>query len=155
MAPHPQRGPSRRGRPGRLLGVTTAVLIAGACGSGKGDGPTSGDPGTTTTAASARPDFRAADVQVRALDIDFRPRAYRARAGEVTIGYVNEGEIFHTLALDAPGGGGVEGWDRLEVPEHGDVAVGTVALDPGEYVLFCDVAGHRGAGMEAVLTVEA
>ncbi|HEV3364625.1 MAG TPA: hypothetical protein VG795_10915 [Acidimicrobiia bacterium] len=39
------------------------------------------------------------------------------------------------------------------MPARGDVDTGTVALKPGKYILYCDVAGHRQAGMEAPLTV--
>jgi uncharacterized cupredoxin-like copper-binding protein len=53
----------------------------------------------------------------------------------------------HTLAIE-----GVKGF-KLEVPRPGDIDTGSVRLEPGSYTLFCDVPGHRQAGMEAPLTV--
>lgn len=120
-----------------------AVLLA-ACGGGD-DTDVAGMQETTTSAASV-PD---ADVTVTAVDIDFPSTEFRARAGEITIAYVNEGRIRHTLVLE-----GVEGWQKLEVPTAGDVDSGTISLEPAQYTLFCDVPGHRAAGMEGTLTVE-
>lgn len=131
------------------------AVVTGAC-SDDGE-PASGatDTSESTAPPAADPDFLAADVQVRAEDITFPQRAYDAAPGEIAIGYVNEGAIYHTLALEDGGGDGVEGWSRLEVRKRGDVAVGTITLESGEYVLYCDVPGHRGNGMEAALTVTA
>lgn len=89
-----------------------------------------------------------ADVTVTAVDIDFPTTEFTASAGEITIEYVNEGEIRHTLVIE-----GVDAWDTLTVNSNGDTATGTVELEAGEYTLFCDVPGHRGAGMEGTLTV--
>lgn len=129
--------------------VVTALALA-AC-SGDGGNPTAISPSTTPAAAS--PAFARADVQVRAEDIDFPQRRFTTAPGEVTIGYVNEGRIFHTLVIEA-GGDLLGEFSRLEVTKTGDVAVGTVRLDRGEYVLYCDVPGHRANGMEATLVVE-
>jgi uncharacterized cupredoxin-like copper-binding protein len=57
---------------------------------------------------------------------------------------VNDGTVAHTLLVK-----GVSGF-KLEV---GDEDEGTVELEPGEYTLYCDVAGHEAAGMVATLTV--
>lgn len=91
---------------------------------------------------------------MRAEDINFPQKSFTATAGEVTVGYVNEGDILHTLALETAGGDDVGGWERLEVGENGDVHVGMITLSPGGYVLYCDVPGHRQSGMEATLTVD-
>ena len=43
---------------------------------------------------------------------------------------------------------------KLEVSRGGDTDDGTIELEAGDYVFYCDVPGHRAAGMEGTLTVE-
>lgn len=120
------------------IALAAALALGGlACGSdGAGDGsPASGVPADGE------------GVTVAAEDITFPEGTYSAEPGPVDITYRNEGSIQHTLVIED-----VEGF-KLEVAAHGDVDEGIVDLGPGEYTLYCDVAGHREAGMEAVLDV--
>lgn len=71
-------------------------------------------------------------------------------AGDVTIGYVNEDSVRHTLIL-AKDGTKVPNF-KLEVVKDGDVDSGTVALEAGTYQVICDVPGH--SAMVAELVVE-
>ena len=86
-------------------------------------------------------------VTVVAEDISFSESTYRAEAGSVAIAYRNDGSIEHTLVIE-----GVDGF-KLDVPANGDVDEGSVDLQTGEYTIYCDVPGHRDAGMEAILEV--
>ncbi len=142
----------------RLLALLAVALFTlAACGGdddgdvAAGDGDTEDTTETTeSTGADGDGDGASdADVSVIAEDIDFPQKQFEAPAGEVTIAYENQGQIRHTLVIED-----VEGWEKLEVDESGAVASGSIDLEPGEYTLFCDVSGHREAGMEATLTVE-
>jgi plastocyanin len=86
-------------------------------------------------------------VEVVARDIEFGESEYGTPAGEVQLRYVNEGSIAHTLLIDD-----VDGF-KLEVTGNGDEDQGSVDLEAGTYTLYCDVPGHREAGMEATLVV--
>ncbi len=163
-------GQSRRlSRSARLVAVlAAAVLVFAACGSdddGDSDAVDAGDTpaaedGTDTGTDEGAEDgaeddaeddaepAEDADVTVIAEDIDFPNKEFTASAGELTIGYVNDGSIRHTLVIE-----GVDAWETLTVSSNGDTASGSVELEAGEYTLFCDVPGHRGAGMEGTLTV--
>lgn len=166
-------GQSRRlSRSARLVAVlAAAVLVFAACGAdddGDSDAVDAGDTpaaedgtgtgtGTDEGAEDDAEDDGAeddaepaadADVTVVAEDIDFPNKEFTASAGELTIGYVNDGSIRHTLVIE-----GVDAWETLVVSSNGDTASGSVDLEAGEYTLFCDVPGHRGAGMEGTLTV--
>ena len=66
--------------------------------------------------------------------------------------YVQEGSLPHSLLIEASDGGDVDRFE-LEVGEV-DADSGTVDLPAGDYVIYCDVPGHRDAGMEAELHVE-
>ena len=89
-----------------------------------------------------------ADVVVVAKDISFPQKQFTADAGPVDIAYRDDGHIPHTLKIE-----GVDDFE-LRVNSHGDVDEETVDLAPGEYTIYCDVTGHRAAGMEGTLTVK-
>ena len=119
--------------------IRSAVVVAfiavalGACGGGSStSGPLSG-----------------ADVTVHAKDtLRFDKSEYTAKAGNIRIGYVNDGSLTHTLLID-----GHPEFAKLEVTKKGQSQIGTVQLPPGTYQIYCDVPGHRAAGMQANLVV--
>jgi plastocyanin len=117
------------------LAAAAAIVVAG-CGSG-----------AATTERSSPSAGQGGDVTVVAKDIKFAAADYRAAAGSVHVTYRNEGSIEHTLKID-----GVDGF-KLDVPANGDVDDATVQLAAGSYTIYCDVAGHREAGMHGTLTV--
>jgi uncharacterized cupredoxin-like copper-binding protein len=124
----------------RRIGLLTLGAVVGlslaAC--GDDDSP---------NGASAAPASSTASVTVVAEDISLSESTYRAEAGPVDITYRNDGSIEHTLVIE-----GVDGF-KLDVPTNGDVDEGSVDLQSGEYTIYCDVPGHRDAGMEATLEV--
>lgn len=116
--------------------IAAGALVLSACG---------GDDDTAAT-----PDGNGAgggELTVIAEDITFSSDTYQAEAGTVDVVYENEGSIEHTLVIED-----VEDF-KLTVTSNGDVDEGTVELDAGTYTMYCDVAGHREAGMEATLEV--
>ncbi len=86
-------------------------------------------------------------VEVVAQDIKFPMDRYEATAGTVNFHYRNDGSIIHTLLIED-----VDGF-KLEVARKGQTEQGSVNLAAGTYTIYCDVAGHRQAGMEATLVV--
>jgi plastocyanin len=88
-----------------------------------------------------------ADVVVIASDgLEFDGDEYTTDAGEVTFHYEG-GQIQHSLVVD-----GHE--DEMRLLIQGDEDDGSLTLDAGEYEIYCDIAGHREAGMEATLVIE-
>lgn len=117
-----------------LFGAAALGAVLSACGS---DDSTSSGPDAEV------------DLTVVALDSnDFDEDAYTVRTSDVTVEYEQGGNLRHTLLVE-----GVEDFE-LAVTAAGDADVGTVELSPGEYTIYCDVPGHREAGMEATLSVE-
>jgi plastocyanin len=113
-----------------------AVVLAG-CGGGSG-----GSGGSTDGATPA-------DVVTRGDDaLRFDQTQYAAKAGSVEIELIDDGSQPHTLLIEK-----VSGFKKLSVTKKGDTARGTATLEPGTYTIYCDVVGHRGAGMEAKLIV--
>ena len=121
-----------------------------ACGSRDTPTTTNEEPSGSGAAGSATASSASAGsarVSVVAEDIRFPVHAFSATAGEIAISYRNDGAIGHTLVID-----GVEGF-KLSIPKHGAIDEGTVQLKPGTYTMYCDIPGHRQAGMEATLEV--
>ncbi len=122
----------------RSLAVTlVALVVVGACGGGGGS--------SSNPPAPANP-----DLTVHAEDIHFDKKAYTIKAGDVKIAYPNDGAQVHTLVVQDPAGDAVGA--KLRVAP-GKETGGTYQLAPGTYTLYCDITGHREAGMQASLTV--
>jgi plastocyanin len=72
-----------------------------------------------------------------------------AEAGEVTIGFDNPASVEHDVTIEQ---------DAEEIAKSDLVSEGTTEvsadLEPGEYVFYCSVPGHREGGMEGTLTVK-
>jgi manganese oxidase len=66
--------------------------------------------------------------------------------GELTITITNTGTMVHNLVFEnGPRSPDLNAGDTMTL----DVG----SLEPGTYVIYCDIAGHRAAGMEARLVV--
>ncbi len=80
-------------------------------------------------------------------------KAASATAGPVTIVFTNDSGIDHNLALQE--GTGATGTIVGATPifSHGTHTL-SVTLKAGKYTFFCQVPGHRAAGMYGTLTVK-
>jgi len=90
-------------------------------------------------------DTSGGDVQtltVKSSDaLKFDPEDLSARAGEVRIIHENGGATTHSFVLDQQD-------FKLTDDDEGEID-----LAAGDYIFYCDVPGHREAGMEGTLTV--
>jgi plastocyanin len=79
----------------------------------------------------------------------FEPSELSAKAGAVTVEYDNPSPVQHSVAIEA-------GSETLAESEIGTETTLTASaeLDPGDYVFYCTVPGHREAGMQGTLTVK-
>lgn len=78
----------------------------------------------------------------------YEEKRLETEAGEVEIDFDNPSPIGHDVKIEKDGKdlGGTEVITQSEESA-------TVELEPGDYVFFCSVPGHREAGMEGPLTV--
>jgi plastocyanin len=115
--------------------AATATMIAlplAACGGGSSTGGS----------------VAGADLTVHAQDsLKFDKSSYTAKAGDLTIGYIDDGSLVHTLLIK-------EKPDfKLQVTSKNDSKSAKVSLAAGTYTLFCDIPGHEAGGMKATLNV--
>jgi plastocyanin len=88
-----------------------------------------------------------ATLEVDALPtLEFQADEFTTKAGINEIKYIDEGGT-HTLVFEDTKFAGF----ILEVPPDDS---GKVDLAKGDYVIFCNIPGHRAAGMEATVTAE-
>jgi plastocyanin len=80
----------------------------------------------------------------------FEPDSLEASAGEVTISYTNPSSVSHDVHVEQDG----EEVAASELVADGESSEATAELEPGEYVFYCGVPGHREGGMEGTLTVD-
>jgi plastocyanin len=102
---------------------------------------------TTTTEAAGGGGGETIDISETEFAID--PKEVTAQAGQVTFAISNDGSAPHNLEVE--GNGVEEVSDTIEGGQKTDL---TVELEPGEYVMYCAIPGHREQGMEGTVTVE-
>ena len=87
-----------------------------------------------------------AELMVHLSEMKVDPAPLVVAAGG-TLQVMNSGTMPHNLAV------GGEGKATAMLDAGGAAALGLSDLDPGDYTVFCEVPGHREAGMEAELQV--
>ncbi|HVR78371.1 MAG TPA: multicopper oxidase domain-containing protein [Acidimicrobiia bacterium] len=115
-----------------IMGAAVAILAAIVAFRGDGGGVAAGDVPTQTVNVS---------LTEFAVQGDFE-----IESGPTRFEVSNDGSVVHNLMLE----GGPSTPD-LNAGATASLDVGS--LSPGSYVIFCSIAGHREAGMEAALTV--
>lgn len=123
-----------------LVPLAAALLLAGCGGE---------DEGVTTPQPAAPPPAAPADIEVTGTDdLQFQPSDVEAVAGTIEVALTAEASAPHTFTVEAEGG------DQTVVDAGpGQTASGSIDLEAGEYTFYCEVPGHREAGMEGTLTV--
>ena len=120
-----------------LIPVVALVVALGAC--------------SSSTSAPAETLPATIGLEVHAVSgLKFDKTSYEVVAGDVTVGYINEDSIRHTLVV-VQDGTVVSGFE-LKVNKNGDIDTGSITLASGSYVLLCTVPGHQS--MKADLTVK-
>jgi len=129
--------------------VGSSAPAQGSGGGGGGAATSSSGPAASSSASAAGSGGAAAGgpVDVEAGDLFFKPKEFTAAAGAVPIKLTNKGALQHNLVvLEDPS------FKKIDLPP-GASGNGTLNAKPGTYTLYCDIPGHRPAGMEAKLTV--
>jgi plastocyanin len=83
--------------------------------------------------------------------LSYVTKAASAKAGAVTVVMPNTSGVTHNIAIQQGASGPVLG--ASPIIAKGSTSI-TVKLKPGAYTFFCQVPGHRAAGMEGTLTVK-
>ena len=79
----------------------------------------------------------------------FQQKTASSKPGMVTIDFDNPAQISHDVVIEQDG----KDIAKTELITQSKTSV-SADLAPGQYVYYCDVPGHREAGMEGTLTVK-
>ena len=122
--------------PGHRQGGMEGKLIVDPSGPAPGSGGGGGGGGGGTP------------VAIEGGDLFFQPKEVTAPAGPVSITLKNAGQLQHNLLIQEE-----PSFKKIDVAP-GQSGSGTLEAKPGTtYTMYCDIAGHRPAGMEAKLKV--
>lgn len=159
---------------GLRAAAVSVLLIAGlvAAGCGGDDSATSTEAQTTGEDQGGAATVGGEAVRIAMGEFFFDPENASAKAGSTTISAPNEGSVEHELVLfktnlDPAGlptsSNGEVDEEKLdaqaeevgEIPdvEPGETGEASFDLQPGTYVMFCNLPAHYAQGMHGTLTV--
>lgn len=87
-------------------------------------------------------------INLIATEYAFTPSKASVPAGDVRLTVENTGEKIHDLVIER-----MNGEAPLLQMEPGERAETLISLRPGIYLAYCNLGGHRNAGMEMTLVV--
>lgn len=118
----------------RLM-IAALVLSLAACSSTPAESPESTDAET---------------LSVTVMDFMLEPEALEATGPTVTFEATNDGPTPHNFTIRDADGKVVAATADLSAGESETISA---ELAPGEYTIFCSLAGHESLGMSGALTV--
>jgi plastocyanin len=128
----------------RLLALVAALAMAlAACGGGTDD--TTDDAGADAPAAEAG---AATFVGDDALQWSSAPAEAELVDGSLEVTIECDGAVPHNIVFE-----GVDDDAIIAECEGNDSGTGTVTVEPGTYTYYCQIPGHREAGMEGEITL--
>jgi plastocyanin len=140
-----------------LAVLALASFALAACGGSDSSSTTAATPSSSTSddAAAADGDEDAVpaasgDGGDASVDIAFTKTDISTTAGSDTIDFDNESSTGHNVEIQDADGNVVAKTDTITGSKTSTVA----DLKAGTYTFFCDIPGHREAGMEGTITVK-
>jgi uncharacterized cupredoxin-like copper-binding protein len=149
------------------LALAIGILVAAGCGEDRGESSTSTSTNSTSTTSTTADSGSGAGVEVGLKEYAIVVEAPSVGAGEVKFEADNEGKIPHELvvlktdtkagdlkvsgAKAVPEGENLGAASDVGPGEHKDVEVD---LEPGHYILLCNLPGHYQQGMHTDLDIK-
>ena len=135
-----------------LLAATSVLLVA--CGASVPEGAVDAE---WQAAPEGHPDHDpvmpvgpGGDLEIESGSFFFEVVGGQPVTGEIEVTGINVSSDFHDIHF----AGAAEGSEIIEM-DGNETGEGTVLLFPGETTIWCDVPGHREAGMEDTVTIYA
>jgi plastocyanin len=146
----------------KAIALTVAFLLLApvglvACGGDDDDSDDSAETTAAPTTTDAAEDSAATVNRVDVIapangDLVYKPDTATAAAGRLTINFDNEAQVLHNLCLEDAQGKQL--YDCATGVADSNLSDTVEDIQPGTYTYYCNVDGHRQAGMEGTLTVK-
>jgi hypothetical protein len=134
--------------------VTLALAAALISGCGGDDDETTGAAGTDQGTTGRQAGTERLPLWAPASgDLRFSTDVLVAPEGFVQITFDNFADIPHSFCLENPAGEEIIPCSRVNEGVPGPDVIASAQLKPGIYTYYCDVDGHRKAGMEGELGI--
>lgn len=129
-----------------VLALAVALIVAG-CGGKQAAQQPAQQPKPQAQPAAPAPSGEGQKVEVKMSEFKFEISPAEVKAGKVAFDVENAGTVEHSFIIEQLGKGS-------EQIRPGQEAKFELDLKPGTYNVYCDVAGHKEAGMQAQVVVK-